>query len=32
MFYSALINKAIDLAYEAHHWQKDKAIMTAYAG
>ena len=25
MFYSALINKAIDLAYDAHHGQKDKA-------
>lgn len=25
MFYSELINKAIDLAYSAHHGQKDKA-------
>ena len=25
MFYSALINKAIDLSYNAHHGQKDKA-------
>lgn len=25
MFYSELINKAIDLSYDAHHGQKDKA-------
>ena len=25
MFYSVLINKAIDLAYDAHHGQRDKA-------
>ena len=25
MFYSELINKAIDLAYDAHQGQKDKA-------
>lgn len=25
MFYSEMINKAIDLAYDAHHGQKDKA-------
>ena len=25
MFYSELVNKAIDLAYEYHHGQKDKA-------
>ena len=31
MFYSELVNKAIDLAYEYHHVQRDKAASHIYA-